>query len=637
MPSELLGSRLARLYLCAVITVGTSVSLVSVFQLWVTPAPRQWIVLAALTILTGSFTLQIPRLGARISVSDAFVFASVFLFGPPTATVIVALDCAVISFWGKRPLLQSVFNLSATSIAIWVASQAFYSLTGLEPGGALVLTKLTWPLFVLAGLYFVVNSWLVAFALAFEKRVHVARLWWDNFPWLSLNCFGGVSVAALLVSYTRSVDLTAISIILPLLIISYLTYRTSLGRVDDAHRHVEQVNDLYMSTIETLAMAVDAKDQITHGHIRRVQVFALELARRIGINDQEQLRAIAAAALLHDMGKLAIPEHILNKPGKLTAAEFEKMKQHADIGADLLSSIKFPYPVVPIVRHHHENWNGHGYPSGIAGPDIPLGARILAVVDCFDALTSDRPYRPRLSVEEAFTILRERSGTMYDPLVVDTFLNNYVDIAPSALRAGKEARTLFDATSLSMSAEDTPLAHIRASASQASLLAECQRTLSRAVGPDDALRAASQCLRQLTPAIVYALYRYNSRTDSLNCDHSVGDPSQLLPGLTVRVGERVSGWCAANRRTALNSHATLDLANIGDLFAPPLRSVISTPLVHGDQLLGVLSAYSATEDVFTNEDQYVFEQVASALVSTLMNMGPSHSISNVVSFGSHRH
>ena len=281
---------------------------------------------------------------------------------------------------------------------------------------------------------------MIAVALAFEQRTRATVLWWKHFPWFSLNYFGGVSAAALLVSYTRSVDIGAVSVILPLLVISYLTYRTSLGRVQDAQRHLEQMNELYMSTIEALAMAVDAKDQITHGHIRRVQVYAVELAKRLGVVDGQQLNAIETAALLHDMGKLAIPEHILNKPGKLSVAEFEKMKRHADIGADLLSSIKFPYPVIPIVRHHHEHWNGTGYPTGIAGTDIPLGARILSVVDCFDALTSDRPYRPRLSTDDAFEIIRERRATMSDPLVVDTFIRVYAEIAPrrNTSRAGSE-------------------------------------------------------------------------------------------------------------------------------------------------------------------------------------------------------
>ena len=214
-----------------------------------------------------------------------------------------------------------------------------------------------------------------------------------------------------------------------------------MARVEDTNRHLTKVNSLYLSTIETLALAIDAKDQVTHGHIRRVQTFAVELAKSIGISAVEQLKAIEASALLHDMGKLAVPEHILNKPGKLTEAEFEKMKLHASIGADILSSIEFPYPVVPIVRHHHENWNGTGYPAGISGVDIPIGARILSVVDCFDALTSDRPYRPRLSVEDATKILVDRRGSMYDPMVVDAFLRLKPMLAAS-LRVERPRRRL---------------------------------------------------------------------------------------------------------------------------------------------------------------------------------------------------
>src|SRR5262249_43588813 len=155
-----------------------------------------------------------------------------------------------------------------------------------------------------------------------------------------------------------------------------LTFRTAMGRVEDAGHHLAELNRLYLSTIETLAMAIDAKDQVTHGHIRRVQAYAIGLARELGVKDETLLKAIEAAALLHDMGKLAVPEYILNKPGKLTPAEFEKMKLHASVGADILKAIDFPYPVVPIVRHHHENWNGTGYPAGRRGTDIPIGARI---------------------------------------------------------------------------------------------------------------------------------------------------------------------------------------------------------------------------------------------------------------------
>jgi putative nucleotidyltransferase with HDIG domain len=195
-----------------------------------------------------------------------------------------------------------------------------------------------------------------------------------------------------------------------------------MARVADANSHIAELNQLYLATVQTLAAAIDAKDQVTHGHIKRVQHYAKGLAVAVGVKNEIQLKAIQAAAVLHDTGKIAIPEAILNKPGPLTVDEFEVMKQHAAVGADIISSVNFPYPVEPIVRHHHENWNGTGYPDGLMGTSIPIGARILAVVDCFDALTSDRPYRGRLCDAEAVQILLDRRGTMYDPLVVDTFL-----------------------------------------------------------------------------------------------------------------------------------------------------------------------------------------------------------------------
>ena len=199
---------------------------------------------------------------------------------------------------------------------------------------------------------------------------------------------------------------------------------TSLARVADANKHLEELNTLYLATVQTLAAAIDAKDQVTHGHIRRVQHYAVELAKALGVRDQLQLKAIQAAAVLHDTGKIAVPEAILNKPGPLDRDEFAIMKQHAAVGADIISAINFPYPVEPIVRHHHENWDGSGYPTGLVGTAIPIGARILAVADCFDALTSDRPYRLSMSDAEALAIISDRRGKTDDPLVVDTFFQS---------------------------------------------------------------------------------------------------------------------------------------------------------------------------------------------------------------------
>ena len=631
--------------MASIVMAGLLVTIHSAFVLVVRPISPQWLVLAGLTLLTGSFSVKIPSIAARISVSEAFTFVSVLLFGPAAATVTVALDSFVMSLWIRRDSrtpLRSIFNLSAVALAIWLSANAFFALTGVQPGQLdrlLPVERYLWQLFVLAALYFLLNSWFVAIALSFERSVKAASLWWENFPWFSLNYFGGVSVAALLVSFRRSIDLNAIGIILPLLLISYLTYRTALGRIADSKRHVDQVNELYMSTIETLAMAVDAKDQITHGHIRRVQVYAIELAKRLGVSDDQQLKAIETAALLHDMGKLAIPEHILNKPGALTPAEFQRMKQHSDLGADLLSSIRFPYPVVPIVRHHHESWDGTGYPAGISRTDIPLGARILAVVDCFDALTSDRPYRPRLTTDDAFAILLERRGTTYDPIVVDTFAKAFTEIAPAAIRAGEEARSMLISMGTAQSPYAQvlrPLKQIRANASETALLTECRHNISRATNARDALEAAAQCLRQLTPASVFAMYRHHPETDSLICEIAVGDGAKLLDALSIKIGQKVTGWSPANRRTSINADASLDLGQISDLFEPPLRSTISAPLSGEDGLVGVLTAYSGSVDAFNETHQYAFEQVAIAIADSIAGRHSKGKQSNIASFQKHR-
>jgi hypothetical protein len=319
-------SRAAYAYICGVIAVGSIAIGHAAVSLATARTSNQWLLLAALTLLTGSFSVQIPAVGARLSVSEAFVFASVLLFGPAAATVTVALDSFIMSLWTSRQKdywLRSLFNCSAVALAVWLAGTMFFAVTGVVAGRTsdlLHLERHLWGLFALAGAYFLFNSWFVALAVSFERRTSALRLWSTHFPWLSLNYFGGVSVAALLVTYTQSVNLGAIGIILPLLVISYFSHRTSLGRIQDAQRHVAEVDALYMSTIEALAMAVDARDQVTHGHIRRVQVYAVELARRLGVRDEKHLRGLQAAALLHDMGKLAIPDHILNKPGKLTDA-----------------------------------------------------------------------------------------------------------------------------------------------------------------------------------------------------------------------------------------------------------------------------------------------------------------------------
>jgi putative nucleotidyltransferase with HDIG domain len=619
----------ARVYITFIVAAGTLAVGSSVYQLTVSPPSPQWLVLAFLAFLTGSFSIKLPSINARISVSEAFVFAAVLLFGPYAATIIVTIDAIILSSWASRrrhSRVRAAFNICAAATAIWVAAHLFLMLLPHTPT-APRLEEIIFPVGVLAASYFAVNSFFIAIAVSYEKSSSAIEIWKQNFAWVGLNYLGGACVAMLLVTYRQSIDFTALSVILPILAITYLTFRTSLGRLADANRHVTQVNQLYLSTIETLAMAVDAKDQITHGHIRRVQVYAVELAKRLGVTESSQLKAIEAAALLHDMGKLAIPEHILNKPGKLTPAEFETMKRHADIGADLLSSIRFPYPVVPIVRHHHEQWNGQGYPSGISGTDIPLGARILSVVDCFDALNSDRPYRPRLTVPEAFTILRERRGTMYDPLVVDQFISAYPEMVASADEAGEHARTLLAThAEVDSGSGKNALEEIRAAAADSAVLAATRQSILEARTSGDVMGSLGQAVRQLTPSSACAYFRYSSDTDDLLCEYVSSEKFDAVLGLRVRTGERVTGWVAANRQTISNSDATLDLGQASLVLEPRPRSAVSTPVMgqQGD-FHGVLTAYSPIKDVFTHRHVYAFEQIANALGEHLSKSRPKAS------------
>ena len=557
------------------------------------PPEPQWFALAFLMILTGSFTIKIPSVTARLSVSETFVYASVLLFGTAAGTITVALEILVIIVAGvktTREPMRILYNVSAAALSIWIAGNAFFAVAGIEPlaNNRVPLGSLILPLALLAGLYFVLNSGLVAIAVALQRGEPAFAIWRTNFLPISVNYLGGASVSALFVSYTQTIDFVAFSVFVPLLVISYLTFKYSFSRIEGATQHVDEMKKLYLSTIETLATAIDAKDQVTSGHIRRVQQLALGLARELGLKDQSQLQALEAAALLHDTGKLAIPEHILNKPGKLTRGEFEKMKEHARLGAEILSSIKFPYPVVPIVRHHHENWNGQGYPDGLRGTEIPIGARILAVVDCFDALTSDRPYRPRMTDADALAILLQRRGVMYDPLIVDTFAERHqkllssvdVEAAPENVRSPQSAAT---AVNLSL-ADDS------------------------AVSPDLTLpleQLADEVVRELSAdlAIVFMCDRDNDRLLSVVSRGRVGGLNRRV---VIALGTAVSGWVAVNRTPLVNADPSLDFAD-----AAPVEGLVRSicvPILRAGNVTGVLSIYTKDPRGFSDDDREFLER-----------------------------
>jgi len=617
-------SKFGRLYVRTVSVLGLLVIGESLLALYRAPFQSQWLLLAALTLISGSASVKLPWAHVSISISEAFVFTAVLLYGPAAGTLTVALDGLVISFWiaKRRPdFHRAVFNIAAPAVSAWCSANLFFAVSGIRPLVAqpAALEAILPSLVLFALTYFGLNSWLIAIIIAIEKRESAWLVWRRGFVWLSLNYFCGASVAVLLVGSNRTIDLRFVGVIVPLLMVLYFTFKTTMQRVEDANKHVEQLNALYLSTIETLAMAIDAKDQVTHGHIRRVQSYATQLARKIGIRDEQLLRAIEAAALLHDMGKLAIPEHILNKPGKLTPAEFDKMKLHASIGAEILSAIDFPYPVVPIVRHHHENWNGTGYPDGLRGTDVPMGARILAVVDCFDALTSDRPYRPRLSDDDALKILLERRGTMYDPLVVDTFVRVYQSIAPDVkVDSRHKAQPPPPPTAAVIQTEpqltnDENRLPITADADEMLTLYDLARALAGNVSFNDAADLIAKHLKRLVPYSWCIFYLKDQNADELEARHAVGAGSSVAIGTRILLGQRLSGWVAANRETICNSDSSLDL---GDANQSGLRSCLASPLVFGDRLIGVITLHSKQLNAFTDDHRRILQLMSRTLSDT---------------------
>jgi putative nucleotidyltransferase with HDIG domain len=590
----------------------------ALLDLFLHPPSPAWLALAALTVLTGSFTVKIPGLVARLSVSEPFVFAATLWFGPSVGAVTAALDALIMSLW-LMPSLKTVervsFNVSVLVISIWAASQGFFVLAGIDQRNPSYnsLAEFVVPLYLFTACAFLLNSGLVALAISFERRQSAFRIWREQFLWLSLNYFGGASVAAVLVVYAKSMDWAVVGIIIPLLAISYLTFRTTLGRLDDANAHVRALNRLYLSTIETLAMAVDAKDQVTHGHIRRVQKYALGLANALNLHDEKQVKAIEAAALLHDMGKLAIPEYILNKPGRLTALEFDKMKLHAGIGADILSAIDFPYPVVPIVRHHHENWDGTGYPDGLRGTSIPLGARILSVVDCYDALTSDRPYRPKLSSDDALRVVMERRGTMYDPIVVDAFAANLASLEESARDLGAESPTLRQITELN-NAETLSALHNEnrhPTDTEGSVPGNWKQGFKGEIEVPDLAATSLGLVSGALPVTACAIYLVHADGASVYAASVAGDIPRGYLNKRTDFGKRISGWVAANKLSAVNSIAELDFDE--PVGTGGLHSGLLCPLMDGDGLVGVVGFYSKSPNAFSQSHQGIAEDFSTIL------------------------
>ena len=608
---------------------GLGVVVTSIASAASAPIPREWIAFSIITLLTGNtLTFKVPSVPhLRLSLSEVFTFSCVLLYGPELATITATVEGLLHALRWRNSLAHTCFNLGNLSLSVWISGTLFFLVAGVAPlgDGPANYGELILPLTVLAASFYSLNSGLTATVIGFEVRRRPLAVWREHFAFLAPTYAAGASIAFLLVMALKQLDFSAIVLIPPVLLILYLTMRSSFGRLEDSKAHVEKLNRMYLSTVETLATAIDAKDEVTHGHIRRVQGAAVALAKEIGVTDEESLKAIEAAALLHDTGKIAVPEHILNKPGKLTDAEFAKMKLHAPIGAEILSAIEFPYPVVPIVRHHHENWDGTGYPDGLKGTEIPLGARILSVVDCFDALTSDRPYRPRMTDEQSLAILTQRRGTMYDPVVVDAFVGAYQRIMPPEAPPHPAARAVGDARRSGAPAVDKA-----ASVSEPAVAGELLgvSSLARAVAGEASLADVGalswMMLRQVVPCAAMGVFVPEERDDSIRGVYAAGVHAQVIRDLRSVPGTGVVGWSAANRRMAINAEPALDYGHHVAQLEPPLLSMVAVPLIHEGSVAAVVALYATAKNAFTEDQGRLLELLAPTLAAALAIVQAEH-------------
>jgi diguanylate cyclase (GGDEF)-like protein/putative nucleotidyltransferase with HDIG domain len=392
---------------------------------------------------------------------------------------------------------------------------------------------------------------------------------------------------------------------------------------------------LHMRTIEALALAIEAKDQTTHDHLERVRVYAVEMAKRLNLPPHE-IEALRAAALLHDIGKLAVPEHIISKPGRLTPEEFEKMKIHPIVGAEILERVHFPYPVVPIVRSHHERWDGTGYPDGLKGEEIPIGARILSAVDCLDALATDRQYRKALPLDDAMQWLADQAGKAFDPKVVGLLKTIYIELETivrlqshlperhklsidlKVERGNAPANGFEDGKAAETANQAAFLSSIAAARQEAQALFELTQDLGNSLSLSETLSVLSGRLKRLVP--YDAIATYIVRGNELLPEFVNGDNFRLFAALRIPMGEGLSGWVAQNRKPMLNGNPALEHGYVHDpgRFSP-LRSAICVPLEGLQGVVGVLALYHSDADGYTADHLRILLAISSKVALSVEN------------------
>jgi putative nucleotidyltransferase with HDIG domain len=596
------------------------------FAHWQTSDPVKFVCYLIAALLASSLKVGMPGIEGTLSVNFLFTLLGILELSLPE-TLAIGITCTLAQFYWKPAKqlrhVQLVFNLSQVTLssAAAYASYRFVIVHVLHAPGPLALL-------VAAIVSFACNSAAISMIIGLTEDTSTARVWADNL-WIIPYYMGGAAVAGLVHFLNGHIGWQSSLLVLPPIYLMYRSYRLYLGKLETEKQHAEQVSKLHLRTIEALALAIEAKDETTGEHLQRVRVYAMELARELGLSADEK-EALQAASVLHDIGKLAVPEHIISKPGKLTPEEFEKMKIHPIVGAEILEQVDFPYPVVPIVRAHHEKWDGSGYPLGLAGEQIPIGARILSAVDCLDALASDRQYRKALPLDDAMAKVASEAGISFDPKIVAILQRRYIELEKLATEQPMQAppKLSTDVKVVRGSAPDAGFAEsaetpnvteradgdsLLAKARQvAREMAEIARALRDSLCPEDVFALLAIRLKKLVPFDSLALYGLHE--EALTPQFVSGENFHLFSSLRIPLGEGLSGWVAQNHKAILNGNPSVEPGYLNDPRKySTLRSAVAVPIESGSRVVAVLALYRAGQDAFTADELLVLDAIGSTL------------------------
>lgn len=609
----------SRLFIGSITLVGLC-TLAAGLEQWSVPQPIRFITYLAAAVAASGLKVTLPGAAGTLSVNFLFILFAIAEF---TLSETLALGCVVTALQcmfvpGRRADAVKVsFNVASVAVAITLAYRVYH--IPLHEHSAL-----DWCLLGLgaAAVFFVANTFPVAVAIAFTERRSLLRVWRECYFWTFPYYVIGAGIAALMAVANHAVGWQTALLMVPVVYVIYRSYHLYLGRLEEEKQHAEDAASLHLRTIEALALAIEAKDSTTHSHLRRMQVYAVEIARELGLSEDD-ISAVRAAALLHDIGKLAIPEHIASKPGKPTPEEFEKIKIHPQVGAEILERVQFPYPVAPIVLAHHERWDGAGYPHGLSGEAIPIGARVLALVDGLEAAASDRQHRHTLTLEEAMKVVVLDSGKAYDPRVVAALIRRAPEMEQAVARlaqtAMEPARTAppigvptYSPVTLADRAESDFLQSIAAAREEVQTLFELTQELGNSLSLDETLSVLSLRLRRIVPWAAMAIYVKRGKTLVPEFVH--GDEFRLWSSLQIPMGEGISGWAAENKKPVVNGNPAAESGYLNDTGRlSNMGSALAVPLEGGNGVIGVLTLYRTEREAFTRDHLRVLLAITSKI------------------------